>query len=338
MKSQTSKSRPAPRRRAQAAHTVPLTRMAVLDALRSWVLPTAAGVAAFVVFVLYNLEVVDPPQAVTAIGALGMALVLFMGLRGFLGLPLSLAGRATLAAFAVAWIAATFFPFYRAVNPGTPLFSTELQRGGSPVTVPFQGRTGRYTVIVEGHFLPSQGQENRTAKYAIAASHDGATERLLEGVFNQEWTTQRFGSGRRSSVVPVMRQTIQALNTIDNADGHDVTLQLTELSAGVRDRVAVRVYAEALPPAIFAIVWLLVLAAAVVIDSWREKGVSEGLMGTLTIAVIIGIITFRASAVAAPDFPQLVIATLLATLGGALGGSLLSRLAQPLRKHLPARP
>jgi len=310
-----------------------LTQLVVLDALRSWVFPTAAGVVVFVLYVLYNIDVVDVGVAVTVTGVLALLVVLFFGLRGFFeDIP---EGRrvALLAGFAVLWCVATVFPFYRAVNRGTPLFTAELKHGGPPVTVPLHDRPGHYSLFVEGHFLPVQGRENRTATYQIALGHDGSTDRLIEGAFSQEWGSQRVGAGRRSSMVPVMHERTLLLDELEDPEGRDLTLQLKELSAGVRDSVTVRIYPPGAPKAVLIALGVLAVAAALGVDAWREKGSSEGLMGTLTVAALVAVALFRNSSAATPGFPQLIFGALVGAIGGAIGGWALSRLAKPLRKY-----
>ena len=67
-------------------------------------------------------------------------------------------------------------------------------------------------------------------------------------------------------------------------------------------------------------------------------GVGPGLLATLTVATLVSVVVFRGSAVAAPGFPQLIIAALVGTLVGALAATVLWRLTLPIRRHLPARP
>jgi hypothetical protein len=337
MKAQANKSR-AKHPAHKPKQTAPLTRMLILDALRTWVIPTVAVSIGLVVFVLYNIELLEQAVAVTVAGTLGLIVVLFYGLRGFIEDTLDGRMVAILIVFAVLWSAATFYPFYRAVNPGPPLFATELSRDHPPVTLPLQGKPGRYNLVVEGHFLPAQGKENRTATYHITLGHEGQTDRVLEGAFHQEWGTQRIGAGRRSSLVPVMRQTTQGLETIEDPEGRDLTVKLTDLSPGVMDTVSLRVYAEGFMKPLLIVLGVLTIAASVVLDAWRPKGVSEGLLATLTVATLLSIVTFRASNVAALGFPQLVIAVLVGTLAGAIASGLLSRLIRPLRRYLPANP
>ncbi len=331
MKGQATKARAKQVGKKQAA---PLTRLVVTDALRTWVIPTVAAAVGVVMYILYNIGLVEQAPAVTVTGTLVLATILFYGLRGFLEDELEGRRAALLIGFAVLWAAVAFYPFYRAVNPGPPVFSTELTREAGPVTVPLHGKAGHYSLLVEGHFLPAQGKENRAATYHIAVGHDTETDRVLEGTFRQEWGTQRVGSGRRSSLVPVMHQTTLAVDAIDDPDGRDLTLKLTDLSPGVRDAVTVRLYAEGVPKAVWMVLGALTLGAAVVVDTWRPKGSSDGLMGTLTVAALIGLVVFRTSTATAPGFPQLIIAALVGALGGAVGGTLLWRLTPPIRRYV----
>ncbi len=336
MKPQAGKPR-AKQAGRKATQRAPLTRLVIVDALRTWVVPTAAVVVGFAVFVVYNIGLVEEPFAVTTVGLLALAVALFYGVRAFVDAPVTGSKLAVLIGFVILWSVSTAYPFHRAINPGVPLFTAELNRDGTPVKVPFSGRGGRFSMVVEGHFLPAEGRSNRTAAYTVSVGHDGVTDHLVQGSFNQTWGSQRIGSGRRSTTVPVMRQTTQALDMIDDPDGRDLTLKLTELSPGVRDTLTVRIYAETVPKALLVALGVLTVAGALIVDAWRAKGASDGLMTTLTLAAFISIVTFRASTAATPGFPQLVIAALMGTLAGAIAGSILSRLTQPLKRYIVAR-
>jgi hypothetical protein len=311
--------------------------MVVLDALRSWVVPSVAAALVFVIFVTYNLGLVDDASAVTSVGIIALLTVLFFGLRSFLAQRVE--GKVTLilAGFALLWCAAAMYPFYRTVNPGTPVFATQLTPNTPAVTLPLRGQAGHYSVIVEGHFLPTEGRTNRTATYSIALGHEGTTDRVLQGTFSQTWGMQRIGAGRRSSLVPTMHETTQVREIIENPEARDLTLQLTNLSPGVRESLEIRVYAENLPQWVLIVLSVMAVAGAVVIDAWRPKGANEGLMTTLTVAAFVSIGVFRVSTPVNPGFPQLAVAALMGTLAGALGGSLLWRLGQPLRKYIAPR-
>jgi len=337
-KAQANKSRGKRKGAGRRTQTAPLTRLLILDALRTWVIPVCAGAVGLVIFVLYNIELVESEIAVTIVGVLGLVVVLFYGLRGFIDDELDARLASILIVYALLWSATAFVPFYRAINPGTPLFSADLKKSGPAVTVPMHGRAGEYNLIVEGHFLPSEGRTNRTAKYSLAIGRDAHADRIVEGTFSQEWGSQRIGAGRRSTSVPVMHQTTRHLETIDDSDGHDLVVKLTDLSPEVRDTITLRVYDEGVPRAVLIILGVLVIAGAVLIDGWRDKGESEGLLTTLTVATLISVVVFRNSSTASPGFPQLIIAVLVGTLAGAVGSSLLWRLLRPLHKYMPARP
>jgi hypothetical protein len=311
--------------------------MVVLDALRSWVVPTVAAAVVFVIFVIFNIGLVDDAFAVTSVGIIALVTVLFFGLRSFLAHRLEGKVPLILAGFAFLWCAAAMYPLYRTVNPGTPVFTTPLTLNAPAVTVPLRGQAGRYSVIIEGHFLPVEGRTNRTATYSIALGHEGTADRVLQGTFSQTWGTQRIGAGRRSSLVPTMHQTSRVHEIIENPEARDLTLQLTNLSPGVRDTLEVQVYAESLPQWALIALSLMAIAAAVVIDAWRPKGANEGLMTTLTVAAFVSIGVFRVSTPVNPGFPQLAVAALMGTLAGALGGSVLWRLGQPIRKYIVPR-
>ena len=299
--------------------------------------PSLAAALVFVIFVTYNLGLVDNASAVTSVGIISLLTVLFFGLRSFLAQRLEGKVPLILAGFALLWCAAAMYPFYRTVNPGTPVFATQLTPNAPAVTLPLRGQAGRYSVSVEGYFLPAEGHTNRTATYSIALGHEGTTDRVLQGTFSQTWGTQRIGAGRRSSLVPTMRQITQVPDIIENPEARDLTLQLTNLSPGVRDSLDIRVYAENLPQWALIVLSVMAVAGAVVIDAWRPKGANEGLMTTLTVAAFVSIAVFRVSTPVNPGFPQLAVAALMGTLAGALGGSLLWRLGQPLRKYIAPR-
>jgi hypothetical protein len=335
MKAQASKSRTARSPGRKPVQSAPLTQMLVLDALRTWVVPTLAVVVGLAIFVADNIGAVAEATAVTVVGAMALLTVLFTGLRGFLEPRPSGALAGALAVFAVLFGISAFYPFYRTLNPGAPVVSTELKRG-APATLPLRDKPGHYSVIVEGHFLPVEGQQNRTAAYSIALGHDGATDRVLSGAFSQEWRSQRAGIGRRSFVVPTLHQTNEVRDVIDDPDGRDLTATLTDLSPGVRDSVLVRLYSETVPQWAFIALGVFTLAAAVIIDGWRPKGESEGLLGTLTAATLLSVVVFARSTVATPGFPQLIIAVLVGAVVGGLAGGLLWRLSSPLKKFLPA--
>jgi hypothetical protein len=323
-----SKTRPS--RNKRTARGTDLDHVVRLEALRTWVVPTLAAALGFLTFVLYGVEVLPQPAAITTIGFLALIVLLFFGLRHYIGAHVPGREAALVAVFVALWSVAAAYPYYRTINPGTPVFAGELRRDSAPVTVPLRGASGRYGMFVDGHFVPAQGKESRTAAYRIAVGHDGQTDRIVEGEFRQEWGTQRVGSGRRSSLVPVLHQTTHALTTIDDPDGRDITLSLLDLSPVGGDSVSIRLYAGGLSNALLIIVSIAAVVAAISLDL-LTAGTSEGLLTTLTLATLIGVAVFRASGTATPGIPQLIVAALAGTVGGALAGPLVWRLGRRVR-------
>jgi hypothetical protein len=323
-----SKTRPS--RTKRAASGADLDHLMRLDALRTWVVPTVAAVLGFVTFILYGVEVLPQPAALTLLGLIALAVLLFFGLRHYIGAPITGREAALVALFIALFGVAAAYPYYRTINPGTPVFAGELRRGSPPVTVPLRGEAGRYGLFVDGHFIPVEGKVSRTATYRIAVGHDGQTDRVVDGEFRQEWGTQRVGAGRRSSLVPVLHQTTHVLTTLEDPDGRDLTLSLVELSPVVGDSVGVRLYAGGLSNLLLIILSIAAVGTAITLDL-LAVGTSDGLLTTLTIATLIGVAVFRASVSAVPGIPQLIVAAIGGTVGGAITGPLAWRLGRRVR-------
>jgi hypothetical protein len=331
--------RPATRSAKRSASKPPpaaaLTHLIVLHAVRTWVVPTLTITVATVVYLASNLGAIAPQPAITIIGSMLLLLALFWGLRDFLDPDTAPVLRVVLAVFTMLWCAAIYVPFYLTLNPGQPLFSAELHRGAAPVTVALNRQPGPYRMIVESHFTSTERMHSQAATYRIAVAHDGVTERLAEGTFHQDWHNQRVGAGRRSFLVPAMSETTEVLNVFDDPDGHDVSIQLTELSPEVGDSVKVRLYREHIPEWGLVAMALAITLAAMALDGYRPKTASPGVLTTVTFGAALGVATMRASSAATPGFPQLVVGAVLGVIGGAAGGALLSRLGRPLLRYLP---
>jgi len=65
MKAQAAKSRGKRSVARKPTQGAALTRLVVMDALRTWLIPTVAAAAGFLIFVLYNVELLDESVAVT---------------------------------------------------------------------------------------------------------------------------------------------------------------------------------------------------------------------------------------------------------------------------------
>jgi hypothetical protein len=315
--------------------SVSYTRLAVADALRTWVVPTVTITGAALVYIAHNLDLLSAQLAVSIVGSLALALALFWGIRDYFAEEASTSVRWLACGFAVLWCWGLWLPFYRSLNFGEPIFSSELRRGAPPVVAHVAGHGGRYDMIVESRFATAERGQNRSATYRITVGHDGHTDEIAEGTFHQDWHTQRVGAGRRSFAVPALSETTQVRNVIVDSDGHDLDLQLAELSGG-GDHVTVRLYPEHYPAWLFTALGVVTVALAFMLDGYRPKSAATGLLTTLAIGSLVAVATIRASAGAQVHFAQLVIALLVGAVTGPVGGGLLWRLGRPLRRYLPA--
>ena len=211
MKGQAARARKSAGKRPQSAR---LTQMVVYDALRSWVIPTVAGVVVFVLYVLYSIELVDADVAVTVAGSLALLVLLFFGLRGFFEDRPDGRRLALLAGFAVLWCAVTFYPFYRAVNPGAPLFSAELKTQ-RPARHHSAARQTRPLQPVRSGPLPTGARDGRTAPPRITSPSATTAARIgcWRAPFAKNGAASASGAGRRSSLVPVMHESSIACRT-----------------------------------------------------------------------------------------------------------------------------
>lgn len=329
MKPQTNQHRP----KGKQTQTTYPARLAVLDASPVWLITTATVCVVGVIYVLYNVGVLEGHHAVTLAGLLTLLTLLFLGLRDFIEQVPAPSRIAMIAVFALFWGAVTAYPFYRAINLGAALFTSELKPSAPPITIPLHDKPGHYNVLFESAFLPAEGKLSRVATYQIALGHDGTTDRVLEGAFRQEWHTRRIGAGRRASMVPVMDESTLVADEIDDPDGRDLTMQLKELSPGTNGAVSVKVYDPGLPKSMLVALGVLAIAAALVVDAWRPKETRENIMAMITVGVMAGIVVFRGAA-ASPGFPQLFIGFLAGGATGAMASAPLNWLMRPLLNYV----
>lgn len=321
-----------PRSRApQARSAQPIERLVFVDRLRGPILPGVLGGVAALVWVLSNAGVIPSAPAVTAVAALVLALGLFFGLRDFLD-PSSAASRgAALAGFAALWAAGTFYPIYVSVNPEPPIAVRDLSPNDPPFDVPLAGAKGPYRVVVEGHLKQTQGQTSQTVQYQITAERSGAPAQVLAGEFKESWGTRRLG---RRGTAPVHIVRSMDRHIVDSPGGEDLKIKLDRLVPGDAGSVTVRVHPDPFPALPFAVLGVVLTAAAYVVDTWRTSERNDGLMTVLTLCALLGVVAFRHFAPAQPGLGDLLFNGAVGAVAGWAGGAVLWRATRGLRRRL----
>jgi hypothetical protein len=323
------------RREAQRTPSASLTRLTMIDALRTWVVPALTLPAAMIIYILYNLDLIDRVASVSATGVLALATVLWAGLRGFISERTS--GRLTLLliGYAAIWGVGTIIPFEAVIEPGALLLSRQL-RPHESVPLPIEGHPGRYRLIVEGTFAANQTHGNRFAHYRLALAAGDAPTRLLEGDFSEEFVQQRLG---RRGTTTVRDLHTAEVHDFSVADPGGLRLSVNDISPpDAISTISVELYRQRISPAILVGIGLLLIAGAVVIDAWRPRDQAEGLLTTLTLGTLVTITTLGSWGGPHPGIGQLAIQSLLGAIAGGLAAMVLGPLTRPLVRRLPAAP
>src|SRR5215813_13870003 len=105
------KVKPAARRAQRQA--VKMRRLLVLDALRSGVVSVVALGAIFLLWVLYNAELLATEPALTITAIVALFIALHSGLRSFLNESTRLPVAAGVGVFAVVWMVAIAWPLQK---------------------------------------------------------------------------------------------------------------------------------------------------------------------------------------------------------------------------------
>ncbi|HVN84276.1 MAG TPA: hypothetical protein VMW17_05465 [Candidatus Binatia bacterium] len=321
------------RTQQQRRSTTSLTQLTILDALRTWVVPAVTLPGALIIYVLYNVEMVERELSVTILGVLTLITLVWLGVRGFIHERTSQRTAVIVGAYALMWMAATTVPFLALVDPGSPIFSAPLHANDT-VTLPLENRPGEYRLVVEGAFAPTSGQSTRLAHYRLSL-RGGGGEQSLEGRFSERFLQQRLG--RRGSA------TVRDLHTATQhdvvSDGTPLTLALSELAPiDTINSVTVHLYPERFPKVVFVGVAILLAAGAVVVDAWRSREQTSGLLTTITLGAVFAIAGLRWWGGPHPGFGQLAVEGLIGGVAGSLTAVALDRLVRPLLRRLPAAP
>lgn len=213
----------------------PLMRAMVVDALKSWVVPTAAGLVAASSWALSMAELMSESAAVTAVGLSLLVLVLFVSF-GPLFFADAAERRNASIAFAAAWATILAIQFYGHNHPGPPLRQAVLHAGGEGIGLP---PAGRYTLVVDGRFKPSQTQGTRRGAYRLELLADGAPPHTIEGSFEDSWARQRLGR-RGSTNVEIQRTSVR--HDVAAIGGTNPRVRLVDVDAALESDVQLAVY------------------------------------------------------------------------------------------------
>ncbi len=320
------------RKTASRASAIPLPESPFQEALFSWLVPVVAGVIGAICVFGYNLGLISAPHTVLFVVAVSLIALGFYGLRVFLQPGVRANHLGIIAVFAALWGIAMWYPFWRSIDPGVPVATGELKRGGSELTLPMNGEAGRFRFQVHGSFVPREGRLKREGTYAIEVGHAGQVDQIVAGTLLQEWKTQRFGIGRRSSTIQVLKEHNERTAELVDGDGHDLTVRLKELSPELADGLRIQVFHAGPSTLLRFLLAVAALAGSILVDAARPENQDVGLMSTLTVGVVTTLALFVAFEPREP--PQLLIAGLAGLLAGAVGGLFFSRLAPLLRVRL----
>ncbi|HUI27712.1 MAG TPA: hypothetical protein VL403_16635 [Candidatus Kryptonia bacterium] len=329
-----AKTTTAGRRRDRRASSATLTQLTILDAVRTWVVPAVTAPLALVLYVLFNVEVIEREAAVSALGLLVIVTVLWIGVRGFISERTGTRLAALLTAYVAVWSIATALPFLAIVNPGPPLFKAPLHANES-VTLPVAGHTESYRLVVEGGFAPSAGQSARLAHYRLTLSGSGSGEQVLEGNFSERFLQQRLGRRGTATVRDLHTATQHSIE----AAGQPLMVTLNELAPpDVIASLTIQLFPERFPQLLFLGLGVVLVAASAVVDRWRPRDQTEGLMTTVTLGTLLSIVALRWWGGPHPGFGQLAVEGLLGGVAGSVVAMVLHRIGQPLLRRLPSAP
>jgi hypothetical protein len=300
----------------------------VMDAIKGWTIPLIAGGVAILTWPLSITELIETGPALAVAAVAVMIAALHAGLYDFVDERTTKATTATLLAFVALWLFVVFTPFEAKLNPGPELFAAQLPLHGRAVTVPLGGTAGNYRVVVEGNFGASTEHASRSAHYQVEVTSNGRAEEPLEGDFVERWSQRR--SGRRGVSTVHVSHTEQE-HLVTSADGADLQLTLASLSPGAHDAVAVKVYRDTFPVALFIGLGVALTAAAVVVDSWRYTDPQDLLLTTITLGALLAVASFRRFAPPHPGFGDLAFNGAVGAVAGLIAGRILVRVVKAVR-------
>lgn len=283
----------------------PIGRALVMEALESWVVPTAALTIAALFWLMSAIDVWPEPVAVVGIAAALLVVAMFAGLRQHLFAEDPRHRHAALA-FAVVWGAVLFASFYRYNFPGSPLAAGVLRAGGDAIAVP----AGLDAVVADGHFVAQQSQGNRLGHYHLEVVADSSASVPIDGNFEDSFAHQRLGR-RGSTTVEIQHTSQRHVVSVPSA----ARLRLTELDSSLDPELRVAVY-SASNPWIFPILGAVGIALALVLEKWFDGDGSATMAAGVTFFVVYEYLNYASPH---PQLRSLIGAILI---GGIIGAPL----------------
>src|SRR5437867_1240411 len=119
-----------------------LTALLVLDALRTWVIPAAAGAIIITAAALSVTGLVSGGGGLAVAIVAALVLLLYIGERPLLAADAPRRDQLLGAALGIIWLAACYLPFYTRIFPGVPLLDgVEIKADGTglPLRIPAAG-------------------------------------------------------------------------------------------------------------------------------------------------------------------------------------------------------
>jgi hypothetical protein len=298
---------PVPSRSGPRTHSPPFVRMMVIDAMKTWVVPTVAGVVAAILAVGAVGGFLPAEPAIVGIAIALIAWSLFASLKD-LALSVASGTQMLVVAFGAIWLIALSAFLVRHVYRGQPLRQDVLNGEGSTMSLP---AASRYALIVDGHFKPSDSQGTRVAGYRLEVASEGEQPRSLEGHFKDTFARQRLGR-RGSTTVEVQRTSM--LHQIDGSPG-PASLRLAQLDGMLMPEVTVTAYRGSIP-------WLLPLLGVLGITAAAALDKRFGGDGSVLMAACITFFAVHALVHWGSPRPQLRDLVGAILVGGILGAPL----------------
>ncbi|HEY2386014.1 MAG TPA: hypothetical protein VGK30_03555 [Candidatus Binatia bacterium] len=314
-----------PRQNAKTRPNQPsIRRLLVGDALRSWVLPTAAIVVLLVAMLLDTLELVPDPAA-AAIGALAL-LVMTAALAVAPLLTEDVDARvrpATVALLALAWVVVLAYPFTARLFPGAALGRVVLDPAAAGSTLVPADAGSRADVVVDLHLPMASDRRDRTVHYDVDMVDGAGDHSRIDGELGDSWRTRSMG--RRGSV-PSHLEHLSASHVVEAGTG-GLRLGGATLVGEPGATAAATAYPYRLPAmAVLYGLAIVLCAGALALDRWwdpRERP-------TVTIATTgaaAAALVFAGSGAGHPGMRDLIGVALVGAVVGFTLGSALAWLA-----------